>query len=44
MKKKIKKYGDTLVISISREDAEIYEIKEGDIVELTLTKIRKPKK
>ena len=34
MKKQVKRYGDTLVISFSREEQKIYNIKVGTIVDL----------
>jgi len=34
MKKKLKKYGNTLVISFNREDTEIYKLKVGDVLEI----------
>ena len=34
MKKKIKKYGNSLVIVFDKEDIELYGIKEGDWIEL----------
>jgi len=40
MKKIIKKTGNSLCIIIDAEDAKIYELKEGDVVELTITKIK----
>lgn len=34
MKRLVKNYGNTLVIVFSKEDQEIYDIEEGDIVDL----------
>jgi len=34
MKKQVKKYGDTLVISFNREEQQIYSIKQGTILDL----------
>ena len=46
MRKKIQKDGSTShKIRITSEDRELYNLKEGDIVEVTITKIdSKPKK
>ncbi len=45
MKKVIKKYGNTLVIRLDKEDVEIYNIGEGDIVEIEkLIVVEKKKK
>jgi len=38
MKKIIKKYGNTNVIVLDAEDMKVYELKEGDVIELTLRK------
>ncbi|MBU1121969.1 MAG: hypothetical protein KKF54_04655 [Candidatus Omnitrophica bacterium] len=38
MKKKIKKYGGTAVITLNTEDLDIYELKIGDVVEIHLIK------
>ncbi len=35
MKKVVKKYGDAFVIRLTKEEREIYGIKEGSIVDLT---------
>ncbi len=44
MKKIIKKWGDSLIIRFSPEDLKIYNLKEGDIVEIPeLIKIEKDK-
>lgn len=34
MKKQIKKYGETLVITFTMEDVRVYGLKVGDIVEV----------
>lgn len=34
MKKKIQKWGNSLVILISSQEAEVYGLKEGDIIEI----------
>ena len=36
MKKKLKKYGKTLVLSFTKEEQEIYKLKEGSIIEVWL--------
>ena len=38
MKKIIKKWGDSYVIGLSSEDVKIYDLKEGDVVDIELTK------
>lgn len=38
MKKIIKKWGDSLVIRISPEEAKVLKIKQGDIVSVTIKK------
>ena len=35
MKKKVKKWGKGLGIYIDKEDAEIFRVKEGDIIEIS---------
>jgi putative protein kinase ArgK-like GTPase of G3E family len=35
MKKVIKKYGNSLVIVFTKEEADIYHIKQGDIIDIT---------
>jgi len=37
MKKIIKKWGDGLGIYFNKDDSKIYELKEGDIIEFTIT-------
>lgn len=44
MKRLVKNYGNTLVIVFSKEDQEIYNIKEGDVVDLGDIVIIKNKK
>ena len=34
MKRLVKRYGNTLVINFSKEDQDIYDIKEGDIMDI----------
>ena len=34
MRKQIKKWGNALIISFSAEEKAIYDIKEGDIIEM----------
>lgn len=41
MKKIIKRYGNTNVIVLDAEDMKVYELKEGDIVEVAITKTKK---
>ena len=43
MKKILKKWGNSLVIVLTPEDAKVYDIQEGDFIELTITKIKKLK-
>lgn len=43
MKKKVKKWGDSLVIVIDKEDQEIYGIAEGDVIELADMLVQKNK-
>ena len=43
MKKVVRKWGESLVISFDREDQRGYNIKEGDIIDLSgMTIIRTP--
>ena len=44
MKKIIKKYGSSHVIIFDHEDRDVYELEEGDIIELTMIKVGKKKK
>lgn len=41
MKKFIKKMGNSLIITIDREDADIYDLDVGDIVDIEIMKIKK---
>ena len=41
MKKILKQWGNTLVIRISPEEREVYDLNEDDIVELTIIKVSK---
>lgn len=34
MKKVIKKYGNTLIISFTPEEKDIYKMKEGDLIDI----------
>ena len=38
MKKVVKKYGNSLIITIDKEEADIYKIKKGDIVDIEIVK------
>jgi hypothetical protein len=40
MKKIVKKYGDSLVISFSKEEIKIYDIHEGNIIDFVITKVK----
>ena len=40
MKKIITTYGNSTVIKLDKEDLEIYELKEGDIVDIEIYKIK----
>jgi len=42
MRKKLKKYGSALVNSYSPEEQEIYKLKEGQIIDITITNIQEP--
>lgn len=44
MKRRIKKWGDSLVIVFTKEDCEIYDIKLGDILDLSDMRIETRKK
>ena len=39
MRKKIKRYGSSTIILLSPGDLEMYGLKQGDIVDITITKI-----
>lgn len=41
MQKIVKKWGNSLVIKFDVEDVEIYKLKEGDVLDLELTKIKR---
>lgn len=36
MKKIVKKWGDSLIVTISPEDAKIYNLKEGSIIDMEI--------
>jgi antitoxin component of MazEF toxin-antitoxin module len=38
MKKIVKKWGDSFVVILSREDMKIYNLKEGDILDIEFCK------
>lgn len=40
MRKEIKKWGDSFIITISREDMKVYELNRGDIVDIELVKLK----
>ena len=40
MKKIIKKYGGSLIILFDKEDCKIFNIKEGDIVNISIKKLK----
>lgn len=42
MKKIIKTYGNTLVITFDSEEQKIYNINAGDVFDVELSKVRKP--
>ena len=44
MKKKLKRYGNTLIISFSKEDQEVYGLVEGDVMDLGDMLIQKQKR
>ena len=44
MEKIIKKYGSSHVVRLDPEDMIINNLEEGDIIDFTITKIRKKKK
>lgn len=43
MKKIIKKWGEGLSIYLDKEDQKIYGFKEGDVVDITITYVRRRK-
>lgn len=44
MEKIIKKYGGSLIILLDNQDIEIYDLKEGDLVDIELVKKKGGKK
>lgn len=44
MEKIIKKYGNALIIRFDKEDVKIYDLNEGDILNIELEKIKKNQK
>lgn len=36
LKKEVKKYGKTLIISFSKEDIKVYKIKKGNIIKILI--------
>ena len=38
MKKIIKRYGDSLIIRLTKDDCDIYKLHEGDVIEMTIIK------
>lgn len=43
MKKIIKRWGNSLVITFNKEEIQMYELKKGDILDLFITKEKKTK-
>lgn len=43
MRKEIKKYGNATVIKLDAEDKKIYDLKEGDIVDIEICKVKEKK-
>lgn len=41
MRKIIKQYGNSLVIVLNSEDAKAYKLREGDIIEIEIKKLKK---
>jgi hypothetical protein len=41
MQKIIKRYGNSLIVIINPEEQQIYDLKEKDIIDITITKIIK---
>ena len=41
MRKEVKKDGNSFKIRLDAEDMKVYELKEGDIVDIELSKIKK---
>jgi len=44
MKKKLKKWGNNLVVVFTQEDEEVYKLKVGDVIDLTITYNRTKKR
>ena len=44
MRKEIKAYGNTNVIVLTKSDLKLYGLKQGDVIELTITEIHNFKK
>lgn len=44
MRKQIKKYGNSLVIKITAEDQEVYELEEGDVIEMEIVKLKEDRR
>jgi antitoxin component of MazEF toxin-antitoxin module len=44
MKKEIKKYGNAYVIKLDAEDRKIYNLDEGDIVDIEICKVKEKSK
>lgn len=40
MKKLVKKYGGSLIITLDKETVKIYGFKEGDLVDVEITKMK----
>jgi hypothetical protein len=43
MKKILKHWGNSLIIILSKEDKKIYNLKEGDIVDIEMVKLKSNK-
>lgn len=43
MEKIVKRYGNSIIITIDKEDQRIYNVQEGDTISLTITKVSKLK-
>jgi len=43
MRKIVRKQGNSLCMIINKEDRTVYDLKEGDFIEVTIKKIRKKK-
>ena len=44
MKKIIKKYGGTLILNFTAEEQKIYNLEEGDKIQITITHVNGKKK